>query len=298
MAISTKAIKNRIKSVNNTKKITKAMEMVAASKMRRAVEKSIASREYAKRALELLSHISKDNLLQHPLLKPGKGDKTMLVIVASDKGLCGGFNVNVFKELRHYINSHDEEIHAVCVGKYAERFAKKSNLNVLGSFIDMPDDLSPEDIRGIARLVIDEYLKGEYRRVRVVYTNFVSAMSNEVDIRGLLPVTEAHITRSIADTGGTKDKEDVSPEVTRLYQFEPSDEAVLDLVVPILTEVQIYQSLLESRASEYSSRMVAMKSASENADEMVEDLTLSFNKARQASITQEILEISSGAQGL
>ena len=295
MAISTKAIKNRIKSVNNTKKITKAMEMVAASKMRRAVERSVASREYAGCALKMLVNISKDNLLQHPLLKPGSGNKTMLVIVSSDKGLCGGFNINIFKELKQYMDAHDEVVEAVCVGKYSERFAKKLKLHVVGSFIDMPDNLSPEDIRGIARLVTDEYLKGDYRRVRMVYTNFISAMSNQVEIRGLLPVTETHLTRSIESTGGESNKESVAISSMKLYQFEPSDEAVLNLVVPILTEVQIYQSLLESTASEYSSRMVAMKSASENADEMVDDLTLSFNKARQASITQEILEIASGA---
>jgi len=298
MAVSTKAIKQRIKSVNNTKKITKAMEMVAASKMRRIVEKSLASREYAKRALELLVNISRDSLLQHPLLQHGQTDKTLLIIVAADKGLCGGFNVNVFKELKKYHDKHSDPVDVICVGRYAEHFAKKLKLNVIGSFVDMPDNLSPEDVRGLSRLVLDEYLSNSYNKVRIVYTNFISAMSNEVDIRGLLPVTEEHLVRSIADAGGKHDPENLDKMSLKLYKFEPDEEAVLDRVLPILTEVQIYQSLLESRSSEYSSRMVAMKSASENAEEMVDDLTLSFNKARQASITQEILEIASGAQGV
>ncbi|MGB0757250.1 MAG: ATP synthase F1 subunit gamma [Patescibacteria group bacterium] len=298
MPVSTKAIKGRIKSVANTKKITKAMEMVAASKMRKAVERSLASREFAKRALELLVAIAGDRLLQHPLLREGEGQKTLLIIMASNKGLCGSFNVSVFKELKQYIDNHDEEIHAITVGKYAERFARKMNLHVKGSFIEFPDTVTPDDIRGLTRLVLEEYETSEYRRVRCVFTNFISAMSSQVEIRGLLPVTKDHLLQSIADTGSLQSQEETKLDSMQLYTFEPSEDAVLEYILPILTEVQIYQSLLESNASEHSSRMVAMKSASENASDMIDSLTLTYNKARQASITQEIIEIATGAEAL
>lgn len=302
MALSTKAIKGRIKSVKNTKKITKAMEMVAASKMRKAVERSLASRAYANRALELLVNISKERFVTHPLLEhPREKGSTLLLIIAANKGLCGGYNVNVYKEVKQYMDSHQEResIEAVCVGKYAEAYARKLGLNVVGSFINFPDTITPEDVRGLSRLIIDEYLKGKYYRVRMVYTHFISAVSNEILIRSVLPVKEENIRKSITATGGEQSAEpQINIESMTLYQFEPSEEAALAKVLPILTETQLYQGIVESVASEHSARMVAMKNASESADDMVKDLTLSFNKARQASITQEIMEIASGAEAL
>lgn len=302
MALSTKAIKGRIKSVKNTKKITKAMEMVAASKMRKAVERSLASRTYANRALELMINIARERFITHPLLEhPREKDSTLLLIVAGNKGLCGGYNVNVYKEVKQYVENHKdrESIEAVCVGRYAERYARKLNLPVVASFIEFPDMITPEDVRGLTRLVIDEYMKGRYYRVRMVYTNFISAVSNEILIRSVLPIKEENIKKSITVTGGENAAEsDFVVESMALYQFEPSEEAALNKILPILTEVQIYQGLVESIASEHSARMVAMKNASESADEMIGELTLSFNKARQASITQEIMEIASGAEAL
>lgn len=304
MPLSTKAIKSRIKSVKNTKKITKAMEMVAASKMRRAVERSLASREYAEKALELLVHISQNKLISHPLLEhPREKDSTLLLIIASNKGLCGSYNVNVFKEVKQYVDNHKdiEKIEAVCVGRYAERYAKKLQLPVVGSFVELPDNFTPEDIGGLTKLIVDEFLQGKYYRIRIVYTNFISAMSNEILIRSVLPVKEENIRKSITFAGHNSGDTEVEEERSKhtlmsLYQFEPSEEATLNQVLPILTEVQIYQGLLESAASEHSARMIAMKNASESAQEMIEELTLTFNKARQASITQEIVEIATGAQ--
>lgn len=300
MPISTKAIKGRIQSVKNTKKITKAMEMVAASKMRKAVELSLSSREYAQLALELLVNISQNRVVNHPLLKhPRAKDSTLLLIIASNKGLCGSYNVNVFKEVKQYVDNHKdmEKIEAVCVGKYAERYARKLRLKVIASFIELPDAISPEDIRGLTRLVIDEFLKGHYYRIRVVYTNFISAMSNEILIRSILPVKEENIRKSIMFAGGNDSKQlNIEDRGMMLYQFEPSEEETLNRVLPILTEAQIYQALLESAASEHSARMLAMKNASESAEEMIDELTLTFNKARQAGITQEIVEIATGAE--
>jgi len=303
MPVSTKVIKTRIKSVSNTKKITKAMEMVAASKMRRAVEKSLASREYAQLAMELLVNVSKDRLTKDPLLEVRDEKKTLLVIVTSNKGLCGGYHVNINKQLQSYVDKFgkDREIGAVCIGKYAERFARKLKIDVVASFIDMPNNTSIEDIRPIRKLLMKDFTYKKWDRVGIMYTNYVSAISSEVLVRGLLPVTKKNILKMITSAGPTENKEKIDIPQDRslsFYAFEPSQEDVLTKILPKLIEVQIYQAIVEARASEHSSRMVAMKNASENAGELIDELTLTFNKARQSSITQEIVEIATGAAAL
>ena len=301
MALSTKAIKTRIKSVKNTKKITKAMEMVAASKMRKAVEKSLASREFAERALELLVAISKNRILRHPLLKKTDGNKVLLILMASNKGLCGGYHVNIFKEAERYLAMKKElggTVDVICIGKYAERFAKKHGLNVVGSFIDLPEDLTPDNVNGITKLAVDEFMAGAYDKVRIVFAKFVSAISQEVVIRGILPIKQQNIERLVIRAGKGVEQREPETESMSLYQFEPGEDEVLNYVLPALTEIQVYQALLESHASEHSSRMVAMKNASDNAGELIDDLSLTYNKARQSGITQEIIEIATAASAV
>ncbi len=304
MAVSTKIIKQRIRSIKNTHKMTKAMEMVSASKMRKAVGRSLASRPYAWRALELLVNISKDRVLTHPLLtvrEPVK--KVLLIIVAANKGLCGSFNVNVFRFLNEYIKQHTDkqiEVEAVTVGKYAERYAKKLGLPVVGSFIDIQEDVTVEQIRGVSKLVEDEFVGGRYDQVRMIYTNYISVLKNEVVSRGLLPIRPENISLMIEQAGADDDKQEEQEQIESmaLYLFEPSEDEVLNLVLPILTEVQLYQALLESQAAEHSARMMAMRNASEAAEDMIKELTLTYNKARQESITKEISEIAAGAEAL
>lgn len=301
MALSTKAITNRIKSVKNTKKITKAMEMVAASKMRKAVEKSLASREFAERALELMIQISKNTILRHPLLKKTDGNNVLLVLMASNKGLCGGYHVNIFKEAESYIAMKRElggKVDVICIGRYAERFAKKHKLDVLGSFVELPEALTPDEVNGIVKLAVDEFTAGTYDKVRLVFAKFISAISQEVVIRGILPIKQQNIERLVKRAGKGEEQREPETESLSQYQFEPGEEEVLNYVLPALTEVQVYQALLESRASEHSSRMVAMKNASDNAGDLIKDLTLSYNKARQAGITQEIIEIATAASAV
>jgi len=304
MPVSTKAIKGRIRSVKNTRKITKAMEMVSASKMRRSVEKSQASRDYAELALELLINISKDRVLRHPLLKKEAGYKTLLIVITSNKGLCGSFNINIFKELDKYVTTQLERgrskdmIKVIAVGKYAERYAKKLDLEVVTSFIGLPDSIEFDEIMGLTKYVIDEFTAGKYDRVRVVYTNYISAISNEVFVRGILPVKPVNVEKVITTIGPVYESKEPSIKSMNLYLFEPGEEEVLNRILPRLTEELIYQTLLESRASEHSARMLAMKNASDSANEMIEELNLYYNKARQASITQEIMEIASGAEAL
>ena len=303
MAISTKIIKQRIRSIKNTHKMTRAMEMVSASKMRKAVNRSLASRPYAWRALELLINISRDRVVNHPLMENRKKiNSVLLVIVGSNKGLCGSFNVNVFRFLHDYVKSNSQfEIKAVTIGRYAERYAKKLNIPVVGSFVDFHEGIEVEEVRGVSKLVQQEFLSGSCDKVQLIYTNYVSVLKNEVINRGLLPVHPDNISFMIEHAGGVKDNQDRQSdkvESMSLYLFEPSEEEVLNLVLPILTEVQIYQGILESQASEHSARMMAMRNASEAAEDMIRELTLTYNKARQESITTEISEISAGAEAL
>lgn len=301
MALSTKAIKTRINSVKNTKKITKAMEMVAASKMRKAVEKSLASREFAERALELMIQISHDRILKHPLLKRTEGNRVLFIIMASNKGLCGGYHVNLFKEAEAYIKMKQEKgatVDVISVGKYAERFARKHKLNVVGSFVDVPESVVIDDINGLVKLVMQEFTAGNYNKVRIGFTRFESAIAQEAIIRGILPIKQQNIERLVVRAGKGEAHREAQTESLALYQFEPGEAEVLDFVLPALIEVQIYQSLLESRASEHSSRMMAMKSASDNAGELIDELSLTYNKARQAGITQEIIEIATAASAV
>jgi len=300
MAVNTKAIKNRIKSVKNTKKITKAMEMVSAAKMRRAVENALGTRSYAELALELLVNISKNRAVKHPLVEAPKKGKTLILLIASNKGLCGSYNSNINKELVAFVANHKkDEVDYISVGKKAERAIKKQGANPIASFIDFADNLKIEQISGLSKIIIDEFNQGKYRKAMMIYTNFVSSISFKAETRPLLPVSEENIKGMIKELGkGGISEEDMRLKSLSQYVFEPDEETILNEVLPRLTEVQIYQALLESIASEHSARMMAMRNASESAEEMIDDLSLNFNRARQAGITQEITEISAGAAAL
>jgi len=299
MAISTRIIRSKIKAVSNIKKITKAMELVAASKMRRAVSRALGTREYAEAALNLLVNISKERQADHLLLRPGKGGKRLLVLMASDKGLCGGFNVSILRAAREYFRKHEgsHEVSAVTVGKRSEKIAKNLGLPIVGTFTHLPDQLKVEDSTGIARLILDEFKTGVYKKVMLLYTNYVSAIKQKPILREILPV-HADIIRDMIEAIPAENKPAVVIRPMAQYLFEPDDGEVLALVLPRLLEMSVYQGLLESFASEHSARMVAMKNATDSANELVDELTLTYNNARQSSITQEISEIAAGANAL
>jgi len=289
-------IKNRIKSIESTKKITKAMELVAMVKMRKAVESSLSSRFYARIAWELLLNLSKEQNLSHILLEKNKSKKTLLVVIASNRGLCGGYNLNVIKKALNYIeNNKEKEIDLIVVGKKAEAIARRTNKKIIASFVDFKDDLLIEEISGLSSLIIKEFKKANYGEVLIAYTDFISGIKYEPCLKHLLPVNKENIKHILEIEQKLDEKELLQKQSSILYLFEPSEERVLDLVLPSLTEVQIYQALLESRASEHSARMMAMKNATENAEEIVTELKFYFNQTRQAAITQEIAEISSAA---
>lgn len=298
MALNTKAIKLRMKSIGNTKKITKAMEMVSAAKMRRAVEAAVRTRAYASLANELLERLSIGQWSSQPMLFERPVEKLLLLFISSNRGLCGSFNTNLFKKTIAMLQSnaltdgHDAPVALIGVGKKSALFAKKTGLPLAALFDQMGDRPSYADALPIARLAMAEFASGACDRVCVAYTDYKTSLSQEPVVRQILPVTRKGI-RDILETADVK----VGIDTDR-YAFEPSAETILSAVLPGLVEVQVYQAILESLASEHSARMVAMKSATDAAGDMLQELRLSFNKARQAAITQEISEIVGGSAAL
>ena len=327
MAVNTKIIKTRIKSVKNTKKITKAMEMVSASKMRKAVDAALGTRVYAQLAKELLEHLVHIDEPNYPLLEKRSVKNILMVLVSSNRGLCGSFNSNVtrkatelFGDLENLASHRGKDIgddlkpqkdinlDVLGVGSRSVAFAKRHNLNMIGMFDELGDKPGFEDILPISKMVIEGYLEKKYDKIVVIYTDYKSSLVQETKVRQLLPVSETELDKMLEDLGGSrehdKNKEDKGKEgrdedfPIENYLFEPSIDVIIEHVIPRLVEIQLYQSILESSASEHSARMISMKNASEAADDMIKNLSLIFNKARQASITQEIAEIAGGAAAL
>lgn len=300
MALQGKAIKAKIKAVGNIKKITKTMQMVAASKMRKSVEAALASRDYALAALEILVHLSQERNVEHPSVVRRESGKTLCVIVAANKGLCGGYNVNVSRRVSEYVKDHaSEEIECVTVGKQAEKIAKRNKLKIVATFTEFKDFARSEDASELLNVVNDLYSRDEsYKKVVVAYTQFVKPLTYDPKVKPLLPIQPESLYMMITDEQMPKQEKEDMKEAKKLYSFEPSEEEVMNSVVPELLTGVLYQVFLDAYAAEHSSRMVAMQNATDNAGELQDELKLSFNKARQAAITQEIAEISAGANAL
>lgn len=305
----TKEIKRRIKSVKNTKKITKAMELVAASKMKRAVSSTLASRLYAEYSWEVLSSIARNiEQITHPLfneretengLKENTVENILLVLITSNRGLCGAYNAQAIKKaLALYKNlNHNINADLITIGKKGDMLMRRLGKNIIASFPDLPDNISLFDISPISKMVIDEYSIGHYNKVFIIYTDFVSALTQRPNIKQLLPISKTDLKELIEGLPIEKEgKESVLKKKEKKidYLLEGDKNKFIGRLAEKLTKMQIYQMLLESNASEQSSRMVAMKNASEASGEMIDDLTLIFNKARQSNITREISEISAG----
>lgn len=299
MAIQIKSIKQRIQSVSNIKKITKTMELVSVSKMRKAMRLALASREYAKYALEILLTLINERNVSHPLFENAGGKKTLIVIFSSNKGLSGSYNNNISKIIKSYVNNFGGEFDAIAIGKYAEKTAKKYGFNVVKKFHEFGDDISLQKIKIIRKFIIKEFLETkQYKNVVVAYTEFVSQMQYKPIVKEVLPISHNISKNIIDDMEKQKDYFTPNKEGMALYIFEPSEQRVMDKVLPNFISALLFQMALESNASEHSSRMFAMKNATENANEMVLELTSVYNRARQANITQEVAEIIAGAEAL
>lgn len=301
MAVSTKIIRRRIKSITNTKKITKAMEMVAASKMRKAQQATLRTRSYADRAWSLISDLaSKTDSKLHPfLVKKDSAKKVCVVLVASDRGLCGGFNSQIIKktyELVKKLAGDGKEINFITVGKKSRDFVIRQKINVVANFTNLSSVTRLVEIRAVSKIVIEDFAAGKYDEVYLAYTDFISTISQRPRILKLLPFTRERD----ADLGKVSKEKIVEKGEEREHEFlfEPSPDFVLENLLPRMVEMQIYQAILESNASEHSARMVAMKNASDSAEDMIFDLTLLYNQVRQSAITREIMEIVSGKAAL
>ncbi len=288
----TKEIKRRIKSVKNTKKITKAMELVAASKMKRAVSSTLASRLYASYSAEMLSSISK-NLEEnkHPFFNEREEGKTLIVLITSNRGLCGGYNSQIIKKALSKLVElgKGDQVDIVTVGKKGDVAMRRINQNITGVFAEMPDvNIRLSDVGPLSKIIMDEYGILKYKKVFIAYTQFASALTQRPIVEQLLPISKEEIKEAIES--GQKEQSNKKID----YLFEGDFNTLIESLAEKITRMQIYQMILESNASEQSARMIAMKNASEASGEMIDDLTLMFNKARQANITREISEISAG----
>ena len=292
MPVNTKAIKSRIKSVGSTKKITKAMEMIAAAKMRKAVNAALDARSYATLAWNLLINLAKTQKERISLLAVRPVQKILMIIITSNRGLCGSFNSNIIKKTAAQLKAEQAGVDVIGIGKKGADFAKKMGFNLVAAFTNMTDTPSLDDALPIAKMVIDAYEKKSYDKVIVAYTDFKSAIFQLAKLTQVLPISETDLEK-MAATGEKSEKINLND-----YLFEPNKLDVLQMILPRLVETQIYQSMLESAASEHSARMMAMRTASDAAEDMIEELNLNFNKARQAGITQEIAEIAGGAAAL
>lgn len=286
---STRALKTRIRSVKSTKQITKAMQLVAASKMRKAQDAEKASSPYTQLASELLTFLaSQGSTDRHPLFK--KRDiikKRLFIVIATDKGLAGAYDANVLKlYAQQLLEDQNKSIQntTITIGRRANRFASRvKDLKVIAAFQDLPDDPAGAQLRSIVDTAIEEFKSGNVDAVDVVFTQFITSVRQEAKVQRILPAGF--------------EKTEVSQDV-RTAEFEPSPEEVLEAVTYRLIEAQVYHALLTARASEYIMRMLAMKNATDNANDLIDDLTLEMNKARQSAITQELAEISGGVEAM
>jgi F-type H+-transporting ATPase subunit gamma len=281
---SQREIRRRISSVRNIKQITRAMQFVAASKLKRAQDATLASRPYSDKLDEVLADLA--SVLggeEHPLLAQRDGNRRLLVVFTTDRPLAGALNANVVRFTAREIVEHQGDFHVAAVGRKGRDALRRMRVPIAASFANYGDRPSFADVLPLARLITDDYLSGTYDRVDLVFAEFISTLTQRPRLDTLLPIQPSDDTRGIPGNQ---------------FIFEPNPGAVLEQLLPRYVATRVYQAVLESAASEQSSRMVAMKNATENAEELIEDLTLTYNKVRQANITREMIEIASGAQAL
>ena len=285
---NTRQLKSRIRSVKSTKQITRAMQMVAASKMRRAQDSRKATTDYTHAANELLSYLARqEKTKEYPLFVKREVKRRLLIVITSDKGLAGAYNANVLKRYIAEVQAdRDANIatETITVGRKVAQFtARLKDVSVMGTYDDLPDELEGSVFHTILATAADLYRNKEVDAVDVIYTDFISSLTQTVTVQRILPA------------GYTKTA--VSENI-EMALYEPNAKAVLEATAYRLIGAQIYQAMLDALASEHSMRMVAMKNATDNANDLIEDLTLAMNKARQAAITQELSEISGGAEAM
>jgi len=289
---NTQEFRRRIKSINNTKQITAAMEMVASVKMQKAHKNIMAGRTYVQDTWNMLVKLAQMTLPEeHPLLQPHDVEKIAVILVASDRGLCGAFNADVFRKFLKFRKENQSECDVIAIGKKSAEFIKISkSANLIAEFTGFENNVLYEDIIPISLMSNGEYLKGNYSKVMLIYSHFESSLRQIPVVKQILPIQSDHIDNSEVWQKTTEEEIE--------YKFEPSPDIVLESLLPRFIRMQIYGAILESNASEHSARMMAMKNATDNAGDLINDLTLLYNTIRQNSITSEIAEISAAAEAM
>ncbi|HEY4514072.1 MAG TPA: ATP synthase F1 subunit gamma [Candidatus Paceibacterota bacterium] len=302
---SLKSIKSKILSYKKTGTVTHAMEAVSAVKMRKAQERALSMRPYARAALRMLGSVSGSiEALRHPLTRHVQTGKVAIIIITSDKGLAGSLNSAVIRKTEQFIREEtlsQAELSFFCLGKRGYEFALRRGFEILHHHTNISDGIDELEFNQISEKVIELAMKGVFREVRVAYTHFRSTFEQQAEMHKILPLSQKimdHIVKSIPPEKGKYAELAQETNGVQTYTIEPEPEVVLGVLLPKLVNVAIFHKLLESKASEHSARMVAMKNATDKVKEMTHGLTRKFNKARQAAITREVSEITSGIEAM
>jgi F-type H+-transporting ATPase subunit gamma len=279
---SPRDIRRRINAARNIKQITRAMQFVAASKLRRAQESTLSARPYSEKIDEVLADVaavlgSED----HPLLKEPSGGKRLLVLITTDRGLAGPLNTNTIRFVAREITEYQGDLAVVSVGRKGRDAMRRARVPIDAHFPGFGDKPTFADVLPLARLISEDFLAGKYGKIDIVYSRFISTLSQKPVLDQLLPIEASQDTEGIPGNQ---------------FIFEPTPQAVLEQLLPRYVATRLFHAVLEGKASEESSRMVAMKNATENAEELIDDLTLAYNKVRQSNITREMIEIATGAR--
>ncbi len=291
---SAREMRLRIKSVKNISQVTRALETVSASKVRKAINAVMATRAYATKAWEVLKHVAeqpgRDSL--HPLLAQRKSvNNTLVVVVTGDRGLAGAYNSNVIRFAAQRFDNNPVPVKYLAVGRKGRDLLIRRGKNVLAEFSNLPAAPTFTDVSAIGRLAVEEFRKGEVDEVYLLYTDFINMGRQIATVKKILPLELEGESRVV-------DFEHRSAGPAAAYEYEPDMRVILDEIIPRFTALQVYQAILESQASEHAARMIAMRNATDNAKELVGDLQLAYNKVRQQGITNDILDIVGGAEAL
>ena len=294
-----KEIQRKIGSIKNTSKITKAMELISTVKMKKAQGLALQKKDFVLEMLKVFSRIE-EFLHDFPYFRKSESKKTLAVVITSNKGLCGGYNINVMKKVNEYVSENkDEDVEYITLGKKAAAFVARTGNTLIADFSpEFTDNIDPLFVKNVTQIIYERYLTGEYGKVVVFYNYYVNSIKQVPVAREFLPIDDAAVKKYLEDiVDDAKALEDIKHDVTD-YIIEPSMEAIAMDVIPMILDMMFYDIILEAKASEHSARMVAMKAAKDNSKKIADMLTLQYNKARQGLITREVSEIVAGVEAM
>jgi F-type H+-transporting ATPase subunit gamma len=292
---SAREMRRRIKSVKSLAQITKALETVSASKVKKAIQAVEMTRPYAEKAWKVLVHLARQpgHTTLHPLLAERKTiNKILVVMVSSDQGLAGSYNINILRKTIETFENYSSLVDYLAIGKKGRDLLVRRRKNVIAEFSNLPQHIEFHDVSAIGRLVVDDFINGKYDQIFLAYTDYLSMTRQETIVRKLLPLEVTYSESRVKNFNVTHHK------TNAVFTYEPDSEEILGQIVTRFTAIQIYQAILTSKASEHAARMIAMRNATDNARDLSNDLQLEYNKIRQQSITNDILDIASGANAL